>query len=162
MPPFGKNLQVRVTSQLPTDLSEAQAMVADEDFELAFLYAEYKGGQDQGWTSYAGPTMQTEVTSSLAQSDVTTQSFIGTIRYSHFAVTADPQVSGHLDVSGCFDNSQSSNTNIQTGKVIPDTTPLDQHFYLYTDELAKSASGQWQVVSAFPRIYYPREKECKP
>jgi hypothetical protein len=162
MPPFGKNLHVHVTSQLPTDPSEAQAMVADENFELAFLYAEYKGGQDQGWTSYAGTTMQTEVTTALARPDVTTESFIGTIRFSHFTVTADPQVSGALDVSGCFDNSQSANTNISTGKALPDTTPSDQHFYRYTDELVKGAAGQWQVVSDFPRIYYPRAKECKP
>lgn len=162
MPPFGKNLHVEVSSQLPANPAEAQAVATDEDFEFAVLYAEYKGGQDQSWASYADTAMQTEVTNALAQPDIATESFIGTIRYSHFTVTPDPQVSGDLDVSGCFDNSQSSNTSIKTGQVIPDTTPLDQHFYVYTDELAKSSAGQWQVISTLPNLYYPREKECKP
>jgi hypothetical protein len=162
MPPFGKNLHVVVTSQLPANPSYAQAMITDEDFEFAVLYAEYKGGQDQGWASYADTAMQTEVTSFLSQSSITTESFIGTISYSHFTVIPDPQVKGDLDVSGCLDNSKSSNTNIRTGAVLPDTTPPDQHYVLYTDELRRGAGGQWQVVSTLAPIYYPRAKECKP
>jgi hypothetical protein len=71
-------------------------------------------------------------------------------------------VKGNLDVSGCFDNAQSLNTSRQTGQVIPATGSPDQYYYRYTDQLAKDSSGQWQVTSDLPAIYYPRAKECKP
>src|SRR5215467_16124721 len=46
MPPFGSNVHIDMTSWLPTDASQAQAVNVDKNYELAFLYAEYKGGQD--------------------------------------------------------------------------------------------------------------------
>ena len=30
----------------------ARAVLADKDYELAFLYAEYTGGKSQDWASY--------------------------------------------------------------------------------------------------------------
>jgi ketosteroid isomerase-like protein len=71
-------------------------------------------------------------------------------------------VPADLDVSGCFDNAASANTSRATGKVIPSTGSADQFYYRYTDQLAKDASGSWQVVSDLPAVYYPRAKECKP
>jgi hypothetical protein len=162
MPPFGKNVQVTMTSWMPSDASQAQAVLTDKDYELAYLYAEYTGGQDQSWASYVSPTMQTEVQVALSQPSITTESFNGKIRFSHMSVLPDPTIKGDVDVSGCFDNSQSSNTDLKTGKVVPDNVQADQHFYRYTDELAKDTTGTWKVITDLPRIYYPRAKECKP
>jgi hypothetical protein len=162
MPPFGKNVHMTMTNWLPSNASEARAVLTDKDYELAYLYAEYTGGQDQSWAAYASPPMQTEVQAALSQTDITTESFNGAIRFFDMTVVTDPTVPGDLDVSACFDNSRSSNTNLRTGKVIPDNLPADQHFYRYTDELAKNSSGTWKVVSDLPRVYYPRAKECKP
>ena len=162
MPPFGTNVHVQMTSWLPADASEAQAVNTDKDYELAFLYAEYKGGQDQSWVNYVSPVMQTAVQQSLQASDVTTESFTGTIEYFDMSVIPDPLVKGDLDVSACFDNAGSTNTDLTTGKVIPDTGSPDSHYVRISDELRKDSAGQWQVVSSLPAVYYPEAKQCKP
>ena len=162
MPPFGKNAHIDMTSWVPADAAQAQAVNTDKDYELAFLYAEYRGGQDQGWENYVSPVMRTAVQQSLQAQDVTTESFEGTIRYFDMSVIPDPLVKGDLDVSACFDNAGSSNTDITTGKVIPDTSSADSHYVRISDELRKNSAGQWQVVSSLPAVYYPQAKQCKP
>jgi hypothetical protein len=162
MPAFGKNVHIDLTTWRPSSASQAQAVLTDKDYELAFLYAEYTGGQDTAWTNYVSSTMQTEVQSTLSQPGVTGESFIGTIKIFDMSVITDPTVPADLDVSACFDNAQSSNTSRATGKVIADTGSPDQHYYRYTDQLAKDSSGDWQVVSDLPAIYYPRARECMP
>jgi hypothetical protein len=161
MPAFGKNVHIDLTSWHPANPSQAAAVLVDKNYELAYLYAEYTGGQDSSWANYVSSTMQTEVQVALAKPSVTTESFTGTIKIFNMSVVPDPTVPGRLDVSGCFDNAQSANTDKQTGKVIPDTGSPDAHYYRYTDQLARN-SGQWQVTSDLPAIYYPRAKECKP
>lgn len=162
MPPFGSNVHVTMTSWLPGNAAQKQAVITDKNYELAYLYAEYKGGQDQGWVNYVSPVMQSAVTQSLRAKDVTTESFIGTISYFNMRVIPDPLVHGDLDVSSCFDNAGSKNTNLTTGAVLPDTSPPDSHYVRITDELRKNSAGQWQVVSSLPAVYYPRAQECKP
>jgi hypothetical protein len=162
MPPFGANVHVDMTSWLPANAAQAQAVNTDKDYELAYLYAEYKGGQDQTWVNYVNSVMQTAVQQSLQATDVTTESFAGTVRYFDMSVIPDPLVKGDLDVSACFDNAGSSNTDLTTGKVIPDTSAPDSHYVRIADELRKDSAGQWQVVSSLPAIYYPQAAQCKP
>jgi hypothetical protein len=162
MPPFGKNAHIVMTTWRPKNASLARAVLTDKDYELAYLYAEYTGGRDESWTSYVGQTMELQVRGVLSGQDVTTESFKGTIRI--FAMTAirDPVVPADVDVSACFDNAQAANTNLSTGAVLPGQSPSDANYYRYTDQLAQTSSGQWQVVSDYPLVYYPRAKECKP
>ena len=162
MPPFGKNVHVEMTSWVPAGSAQARAVITDKDYELAYLYSEYRGGQDQGWANYVSPVMQSAVQQSLRATDVTTESFIGTISYFDMRVIPDPLVHGDLDVLSCFDNAGSSNTNLSTGAVLPDSGPADSHYVRITDELGKDSRGQWQVVSSLPAVYYPRAEECKP
>lgn len=162
MPPFGTNVHVDMTSWLPANAAQAQAVNTDKDYELAYLYAEYKGGQDQTWVNYVSSVMQTAVQQSLQATDVTTESFVGTVKYFDMSVIPDPLVKGDLDVSACFDNAGSSNTNLTTGKVIPDTSAPDSHYVRISDELRKDSAGQWQVISSLPAIYYPQAAQCKP
>jgi hypothetical protein len=162
MPPFGKGVHIEMTSWLPGDADQARAVTADKNYELAFLYAEYKGGQDQRWATYATATMQREVASALLAPDVTTESFTGTIRYFDMKVIPDPTVPGRLDVSSCFDNAKSSNTDLKTGAVLPGTGTADQHYVRVSDQLAKNATGEWQVAASLQPVYYPQAKECKP
>ncbi len=61
MPPFGTNVHIDMTSWVPADAAQAQAVNTDKNYELAFLYAEYKGGQDQSWENYVSPVMRTAV-----------------------------------------------------------------------------------------------------
>lgn len=162
MPAFGTNVHVDMTSWLPANTAQAQAVNTDKDYELAYLYAEYKGGQDQSWVNYVSSVMRTAVQQSLQAADVTTESFAGTVKYFDMSVIPDPLVKGDLDVSTCFDNAGLSNTDRTTGKVIPDTSAPDSHYVRIADELRKDSAGQWQVVSSLPAIYYPQAAQCKP
>jgi len=162
MPPFGKNAHVIMTDWMPKDAGMAKAVLADKDYELAFLYAEYTGGKSQDWTAYVNHTMELQVRALLAKPDVTTESFKGTIRIFSMRVIRDPAVPGDLDVSACFDNARAVNTSLSTGEVLPGQSPSNDNYYRFTDQLTQSPTGQWQVVGNYPLAYYPRAKECKP
>jgi hypothetical protein len=151
-----------MTSWRPKDASLAQAVLTDKDYKLAYLYAEYTGGQSGDWTAYVNAAMQTEISAVLAGQDVTTESFKGTIRIFDMTASHDPVIPADVDVSACFDNAQAVNTSLSSGAVLPGQTPSDSNYYRYTDELAPTSSGQWQVVAAYQNIYYPQAKECKP
>ena len=162
MPPFGKNAHIVMTGWLPEDAGLAKAVVADKDYELAFLYAEYTGGKSGDWTAYVNHTMELQVNAVLAKPDVTTESFQGTIKIFDMKVIRDPTVPADLDVSACFDNAKAVNTDLKTGAVLPGQSVSDDNYYRFTDQLAQTSDGQWQVVSNYPLVYYPRAKECKP
>jgi hypothetical protein len=162
MPPFGKDVHVIMTGWLPGNASQARAVIADKDYELAYLYAEYRGGRDKSWESYVSPGMEAGVSRALSARDVTTESFRGTIRIFAMRVISDPINPADVDVSACFDNAQAVNTDIRTGAVLPGQSPSSRNYYRYTDELMPAASGVWQVFSSYPPIYYPQAKECKP
>jgi hypothetical protein len=160
-PPFGPDVHIAMPGWLPADPREVPAVLAAKNFLLAFLYAEYRGNQDDRWTKYVSVTALSALRSDLAQPDVTTQSFTGTIVFSHMRAYADPTGKGAVDVSECFDNARSANTDLTTGKAVADQAPANQHYYLNTDVMAEH-NGRWQVVSVDPVIYYPQAKECKP
>jgi hypothetical protein len=162
MPPFGKNAHVIMTDWMPEDARMAKAVLADKDYELAFLYAEYTGGKSQDWTAYVNHTMELQVRALLAKPEVTGESFKGTIRIFKMRVIRDPAVPGDLDVSACFDNARAVNTSLSTGAVLPGQSPSNDNYYRFTDQLTQSPTGQWQVVGNYPLAYYPRAKECKP
>jgi hypothetical protein len=160
-PPFGRDVHIVMPGWLPTDPRQVPAVLAAKNFLLAFLYAQYRGNQDDRWTKYVSPTVLSALKSGLAQPDVTTESFTGTIAFTHMQASPDPVTKGAVDVSECFDNAGSDNTDLVTGKVVADHVPANQHYYLNTDVMAES-NGRWQVVSVDPVIYYPRAAECKP
>lgn len=161
-PPFGHNVRIIMPGWQPRRAAEAPAVTAGKNFLLAMLYAEYRGDRDRRWRSYVGPQLRGPLAAQLAQPDVTTQSFKGTIRFSHLNAFPDPSLHGAVDVSQCFDNSHSVNTSITTGRPVRDRTPADQHYYLTTNVLEQTRPGLWQVVRMYPPVYYPRAPECKP
>ena len=160
-PPFGRDVHIVMPGWLPGDPHQVPAVLAAKNFLLAFLYAEYRGNQDDRWTKYVSPTVLSALKSGLAQPDVSTQSFSGTISFTHMQASPDPVTKSAVDVSECFDNAGSGNTDLATGKVVADHVPANQHYYLNTDVMAEN-NGRWQVVSVDPVIYYPQAAECKP
>ena len=160
-PPFGPDVHIVLPARLPRASDGGQAVIVAEDFLLAFLYAEYRGNQDDRWSGYVSGPVRGALESNLAEPDVTTESFTGTIIFSHLSEFPDPTEPGAIDVSECFDNARSANTSLATGKVVPDHNPANQHYYLNTDVLARR-NGQWRVISVDPVIYYPQARECKP
>ena len=161
-PPFGHQVHVVMPGWLPGQRSEAAAVVANKNFLLALLYAEYRGDRDHRWRAYVRTTLRPALSAQLSQPDVTTQSFTGTIRFSHMSAFPDPAHKHAIDVAQCFDNSHSVNTSIHTGRPVPDNTPADQHYYRTTNVLSRGSDGTWQVIAMYPAIYYPRVPECKP
>ena len=160
-PPFGGNVHIFMPGWLPADRGEAPAVVAAKNFLLAFLYAEYRGNQDDRWTRYVSGDVRGALKANLSEPSVTTESFTGAISFSHLRAYPDPTTAGAIDVSECFDNSGSHNTSLATGKIIPDRIPADQHYYRNTDVMARR-NGRWNVVSVYPVVYYPQAPECKP
>jgi hypothetical protein len=160
-PPFGRNVHIVMPGWLPADPGEVPAVIAAKDFLLAFLYAEYRGNQDDRWTGYASGPVLSALKANLSEPSVTTESFTGTIIFSHMRAFPDPATLGAIDVSECFDNAGSRNTDLATGKSIADRIPASQHYYMNTDVMAK-ANGQWRVISVYPVVYYPQAQECKP
>src|SRR5438270_9577810 len=106
--------------------------------------------------------MELQVRASLAKPDVTTESFKDTINICDMKVIRYPTVPGDLYVSACFDDARVVNTSLSTGAVLPGQSPSADNYYRFTDQLAQSSTGQWQVVGNYPLAYYPRAKECKP
>jgi hypothetical protein len=160
-PPFGRNVRVVMPGWLPADPGEVPAVIAAKNFLLAFLYAEYRGNQDDRWTGYVSGDVLGALKANLSRPSVTTESFTGTILFSHMRAYPDPTAAGAIAVSECFDNSRSRNTDLATGKIVADRIPARQHYYMNTDVVAK-ANGRWTVISVYPVIYYPQAQECKP
>jgi hypothetical protein len=160
-PPFGANVQVSYRAAEAHKPVLAAAMTADGDFELAYLYAQYTGGRDDRWTVYASPKAARTFRGDLAQPSVTGHSFRGRVRY--FAVRAypDPATHGAVDVTGCFDDAGAVTTSLRTGQPDGPAVPANQHYFRYTDIVARRG-GHWVVIGNYPALYYPQAKECKP
>jgi hypothetical protein len=162
-PPFGRNAHIVVPNWRTVDRSEAQAVKTAEDFLLAVMYADYTGDRDSRWTAYASPQVRSSLASSLSSPDVTTESFIGTVRFWHMTVSPSSAAPGAVVVAECVDSAKSQNTSLATGKVLParQQNTTDENYYENTDVLA-SEHGQWQVITIEPELYYPQAFQCKP
>jgi hypothetical protein len=163
MPPFGPNAHIVMSGWRPASATLARAVLTDEDYQLAYLYAEYVSGQSDDWAPYVNPALAPTLTNALSAQAVTTESFKGTIRFFDVAEASAPDDHADVDVSGCVDTAQAVNTSVKTGAVLPgQSPPPDTDYYRFTDELAPVSGGQWQVVANYQPIYYPQAKECKP
>jgi hypothetical protein len=162
MPSFGANVHIVLGAFPKLGTADGQALVTDLDYQLDFLYADYTGGRSQTWINEVNPTMVQALQSGLAQPDVTTESFTGTIRLFRFSVIKDPVVKGDLDVTGCMDNAGAVNTDLKSGAVLPGQSVTDHNYFRYSNELAPVPGGGWQVVENMPDIYFPLAGGCKP
>jgi len=159
--PFGANVHIIMPATKSAGSRHIPAVRTAQDFLLAFLYSEYRGGADRRWQSYTAGLARTGLRQSMTEPSVTTESFTGTIRFTHLRAFADPSRKGAIDVAECFDSSRAHDTNLSTGKVIADHTSADQHYYRNTDMLVRR-HGRWRITVVYPVVYYPRAKECKP
>lgn len=164
-PPFGENVHIDMTSWLPADASETAPVLTAKDFLLAVLYADYTGDRDHRWRNYvSGAKVQDSLAATLAAPDVSTESFIGTMRLWDMHAVAATGPKGSVEVTECIDSARVRNTGLKTGKVLPakEQTPGDQNYYSNSDVLAKDAGGQWRVIAIEAPNYYPEAPECKP
>ena len=160
-PPFGANVQVSYRAAEAREPALAAALTADGDFELAYLYAQYTGGRDVRWTVYASPRAASRFRGDLARPSVTRHSFRGRVRYFAIRAYPDPATHGAVDVTGCFDDAGAVTTSLRTGQPDGPAVPANQHYFRYTDIVARRG-GHWVVIGNYPALYYPQAKECKP
>lgn len=144
----------------PADKALRPAVIAAEDYLLAVWYSDYTGGRDKRWENYVYGHMRSEMASYLAQPDVTTESFAGSLRVWDVSAAQFPK--NEVEVADCIDLAGAKNTNLATGAILPrsEQNTTDENYYYNADVVAK-VRGHWRVIS-FNQINYPRAVECKP
>jgi hypothetical protein len=161
--PFPADVHFDFTSPLPSDRAQAGAVVADENFQLAYYYAIYSQGKDHRYTAYIGNRLLLgSVQETLAKEAAAHEGFTGTIVFSDTAVQPAPWA-GELTVSSCVDNSQLLDTDIRTGQIRRSSATAGHSHFLESDILARKTGGPWRVVGTGV-TYYPhgQAKECTP
>jgi hypothetical protein len=161
--PFPPDVHFEFTSPLPPDARQAGAVLADENFQLAYYYAIYAQGRDHRYEAYIGNRLLLgSVRETLAKEAAAHEGFTGTIVFSAVAVQPAPWA-GELTVSSCVDNSQLFDTDIRTGKIRGSGAAAGRSHFLESDILAARGGGAWRVVGTGV-TYYPhgQAKECTP
>jgi hypothetical protein len=161
--PFPADVHFVFTSPLPSGPAAASAVLADENFQLAYYYAIYSQGKDRRYAAYIGNRLLLgSVQMTLAKEAAAHEGFTGTIVFSLAAVQPAPWA-GQLAVSNCVDNSKLLDTDIRTGKIRRISAPAGHSHFLESDILASQKGGPWRVVGT-DVTYYPhgQAKECAP
>jgi hypothetical protein len=161
--PFPADVHFGFTSPLPPDPAQAGAVLADENFQLAYYYAIYSQGKDHRYAAYiANRLLLGSVQETLAKEAAAHEGFTGTIVFSGTVVQPAPWA-GQLTVSSCVDSSRLLDTDIRTGKIRRTSAPAGHGHFLESDILARQKGGPWRVVGT-DVTYYPhgQAKECTP
>jgi hypothetical protein len=162
-PPFGSNAHVDVAAYKAPSKTQRQAVIAQEDFMLAYEYGLYSGGRDARWEAYVVPSERKGIADLFASGSVRAESFTGTVRI--WRVSSEPSGGGSVQVSDCIDTYATKNTDYSTGKVLPASKQgtADENYYLEIDVLARQ-HGRWQITRIEQAIYYPNilAVACKP
>ena len=161
--PFPADVHFDFASPLPSDPAQAGAVLADENFQLAYYYAIYSQGKDHRYAAYIGNRLLLgSVQVTLAKEAAAHEGFTGTIVFSGAAVQPAPWA-GELTVSNCVDSSRLLDTDITTGRIRRSQAPADRGHFLESDILARQKGGPWRVVGT-DVTYYPhgQAKECTP
>ncbi len=161
--PFPPDVHFGFTSPLPPDPTQAGAVLADENFQLAYYYAIYSQGKDHRYTAYIGNRLLLgSVQETLAREAALHEGFTGTIVFSRTAVQPAAWA-GQLTVSSGVDRPRLLDTAIRTGKARRGGAAAGQSYFLESDILARQKGGPWRVMGT-DVTYYPhgQAKECAP
>lgn len=145
----------------PKDKALRPAVVAAEDYLLGIVYSDYTGGRDTRWESYISGQARSQMLKIQAESFVTTESFVGTLRIWHmFAARLSTD---QVDVSACIDTAGTKNTDLATGATLPASEQPNARDDDYdASYILAKLHGHWRVVMFGPQINYPKAVECKP
>ena len=161
--PFPPSVHIDFQTPLPADPQDASVVVTDENFQLAYYYSLYSEGGNQHFAPYiASPSALSAVQVNVAQNFARHERIRGTLRIFGTSVTQVDGAPSDLAVSFCGDNSQLASISAQTGQVVPDSTPADDHYFSQTDSYLPR-NGKWALI-AIATTFYPNgpAKECKP
>jgi hypothetical protein len=161
--PFPSDIHFEFDSPLPSSPPQAAAVIADENFQLAYYYGIYSQGTDLRYRAYiADQKVLASVEETLAGQAAVHEGFTGTIRF--YNTTVQPAAwAGELVVASCVDSSRLFDTDIRTGRLRPARPgAAGRSHFLESDILAKRG-GHWRIVGTGV-TYYPRgqAKECTP
>lgn len=165
MPPFGKDAHIVLDPWMPTGATGARAVLAAKDFLLAVLYADYTGDRDHSWKNYAStPQMLSGMSAQLAEPDVSTESWTGTIRITHMDAVLGNNGPRTALVSFCENSAGSKNTSLSSHAILPAAQQANgnQNYYLVAYLMGSDKAGNWTVTGIEPNQVYPRATECKP
>jgi hypothetical protein len=161
--PFPADVHFDFATPLPPDPAQAAAVVADQNFQLAYYYGIYSQGRDRRYSAYIGDRLElATVQETIAQEVAVHEGFTGTIVFYDTTVQSAAW-KGRLTVSSCVDNSRLLDTDIRTGQLRRGHAAPDRSHFLESDILASRAGGDWRVVGTGV-TYYPhgQAKECAP
>lgn len=161
--PFPSSVHIEFQTPLAADPQDASVTVTDENFQFAYYYSLYSEGGNQQFASYiASPTVLSAVQANVAQNFARHERIRGTLRIFDTSVTQVDGAPSDLAVSFCGDNSQLASISAQTGTVVPDSTPANDHYFSQTDSYLPR-NGKWALI-AIATTFYPNgpAKECKP
>jgi hypothetical protein len=161
---FPADVHFNFQTPLPADPQQAAAVVADDDYQLAYFYAIYSDAKDMSVLKYVdslAKSVQTGTFTSVESAKA--QSFTGTMRVYDTTVQPTPGGGSEVTVSSCYNSTALHSTNRSTGQIVPgQSNAPDQNVYLESDVLIP-VGGSWKIA-ATSHVYYPHgaAKGCYP
>src|SRR5579875_717468 len=162
--PFPSSVHIEFQTPLPTDPQDESVVITDENFQSAYYYSLYSEGGNQHFAPYiASPSVLTSVQANVAQNFTGHERIRGTLRIFDTSVSQVTGSAKDMAVTFCGDNSRLASVSAQTGRVVPDNTPANDHFFSQTDSYMPTRGGKWGLV-AISTTFYPngQARECKP
>jgi hypothetical protein len=162
--PFPADVHIEFQTPLPADQQQAAAVVADDDYELAYLYAIYSDAKNMSVLKYVDRLVPATYTATVVAVDnQKSTAFTGTERI--YDTTARPTAGepAELTVSSCVNSVALQSTNRSTGQIVPgQSTSPEQNVWLESDTLFP-VGGAWKIIST-SHVYYPHgaAKGCYP
>jgi hypothetical protein len=162
--PFPADVHIEFQTPLPADPQQAAAVVADDDYELAYLYAIYSDAKNMSVLKYVDRLVPATYTATVVAVDnQKSTAFTGTERIYDTTVQPTAGEPTELTVSSCVNSVALLSTNRSTGQIVPSqNSSPEQNVWLESDTLIP-VSGAWKVI-ATNHLYYPHgtAKGCYP
>lgn len=170
--PFPASLRVVFETPLPANQRLAAAVLADENYQLAYYYSLYTKGRDTSYARYAsllppaglsrsgapvGISLFAFTKQDIARQVARHETRTGTIRF--FGARIAHDFGRSVDFQYCVDESKLPYANTRTGHLTSSPHP----YYLEDDAIGEQAGTVWQVTYTY--TYYPPNKfaeECRP
>lgn len=161
--PFPADVHIEFQTPLPSDPQQAAAVVADENYWTADLYAFISDAKDMSVIKYIDRRATYLLTNTYrAVDNGTSDTYVGTERFYDTTVQVDANDSAELDVTSCVSGAAMQAVNRSTGQVVPGQNTPQKNYYQVADTLAQ-AGGTWKLVES-SCTFYPSggAKECYP
>jgi hypothetical protein len=162
--PFPASVHFEFQTPLPAAPQDAAAVVAEDDYQLAYFYAIYSDAKDMSVLSYVYSLAKSVRSATFTSvENAKSRSFTGTMRI--YDTIVQPRRGGarEVTVSSCYNSTAFYSTDRSTGQILPgQSNAPDQNIYVENDVLVP-VNGTWKIVGT-SHAYYPHgaAKGCYP